>query len=276
MALYITSLNSGSNGNCYYIGNESDAVLVDVGLSCRETEKRMLNIGLDIEKVKAIFVSHEHGDHIKGVSVLANKYNVPVYITAKTAKNGPRLISHISKIFVANETITIGTLNVIPFTKFHDAIDPHSFIITCGDTTVGVLTDIGKVCGEVIKYFSKCEAVFLESNYDEDMLENGRYPIHLKNRIRGGHGHLSNKEALDLFIKHRSPALSHLLLSHLSKENNSPEMAVELFEQHANGTKIIVASRFQSTEVFTIKGNSTYIPTAAKEFTKPVQLGLFS
>jgi phosphoribosyl 1,2-cyclic phosphodiesterase len=276
MALYITSLNSGSNGNCYYIGNDTEAVLVDVGLSCRETEKRMLNVGLDIKKVKAIFISHEHGDHIKGVSVLANKYNLPVYITSKTASNGPRLISHISKVFIADNSITIGSLQITAFTKHHDAIDPHSFIIQGFGVTVGVLTDIGKVCDEVIKYFSKCDAVFLEANYDEDMLENGRYPLHLKNRIRGGQGHLSNKEALDLFIKHRSPALSHLLLSHLSKENNSPEMAAELFEQHANGTKIIIASRFQSTEVFTIKGNSTYTTTAAKEFTKPVQLGLFS
>ena len=275
MALYITSLNSGSNGNCYYVGNDTEAVLVDVGLSCRETEKRMLNVGLDIKKVKAIFISHEHGDHIKGVSVLANKYNLPVYITAKTASNGPRLISHISKVFVADSSIAIGSLQITAFTKHHDAIDPHSFIIQSFGVTVGVLTDIGKVCDEVIKYFSKCDAVFLESNYDEDMLENGRYPIHLKNRIRGGYGHLSNKEALNLFIKHRSPTLSHLLLSHLSKENNSPEMAAELFEQHANGTKIIVASRYQSTEVFAIKEDSTYTQTAAKEFTKPVQLGLF-
>ena len=91
MALYFTSLNSGSNGNCYYVGTKTDAVLIDVGLSCRETEKRMKKLGLHMKTVKAIFVSHEHGDHIKGVSTLANKYNIPVYITAKTAKNGPIL-----------------------------------------------------------------------------------------------------------------------------------------------------------------------------------------
>jgi phosphoribosyl 1,2-cyclic phosphodiesterase len=97
MSLFIASLNSGSNGNCYYIGNSNEAVLVDVGISCRETEKRMKQLGLSMKTVKAIFVSHEHGDHIKGVSTLANKYSLPVYITALTAKNGPIQIRHLSR-----------------------------------------------------------------------------------------------------------------------------------------------------------------------------------
>ncbi len=275
MALYFTSLNSGSNGNCYYVGTSTDAVLIDVGLSCRETEKRMKNLGLNMKTVKAIFVSHEHGDHIKGVSTLANKYSLPVYITAKTAKNGPILISHLSKPFIAKETVTIGELDIIPFIKCHDASDPHSFVISSKGITVGVFTDIGTVCEELIYYFKQCHAVFLEANYDEAMLEKGRYPIHLKNRIRGGHGHLSNKEALDLFINHRSPSLSHLLLSHLSKENNSPEIAGELFLQHANYTKITVASRYQATEVFSIAPglHNNQIPVTRN--LKPMQLGLF-
>ena len=275
MALYITSLNSGSNGNCYYIGNKTDAVLIDVGLSCRETEKRMNKLGLNLNRVKAIFVSHEHGDHIKGVSTLANKYNLPVYITDKTARHGPRLISHISKTFTANQTVTVGSLNITPFKKFHDATDPHSFVISYNGITIGVLTDIGKVCKEVIHYFKQCHAVFLESNYDELMLENGRYPIHLKNRIRGGLGHLSNKEALQLFTAHRSASLSHLLLSHLSKENNCAEMVEELFKQQANGINITIASRYQSTEVFTISLHEANNIQTPLKLSKPIQLGLF-
>ncbi len=273
MALYFTSLNSGSNGNCYYVGTQTDAVLIDVGISCRETEKRMRQLGLNMNTVKAIFVSHEHGDHIKGVSTLANKYSLPVYITAKTSKHGPRLISHLSKNFTAKETVTIGDLQVTPFLKYHDATDPHSFIINSNGITVGVLTDIGTVCDEVVHHFKQCHAVFLESNYDEAMLENGRYPIHLKNRIRGGHGHLSNSEALDLFITHRSPNLSHVLLSHLSKENNSPEIVESLFKQHANGINIAIAHRHQATEIFTISvgtGNQ-----ANTKVVRPLQLGLF-
>lgn len=274
MALYITSLNSGSNGNCYYIGNNNDAVLIDVGLSCRETEKRMTKLGLNMKTVKAIFVSHEHGDHIKGVSTVANKYNLPVYITARTSANGPILIKHLSRTFIANEPVAVGSLNITAFTKCHDAADPHSFIISYQGITVGVLTDIGNVCKEVIHYFKQCHAAFLESNYDEVMLEKGRYPFHLKNRIRGGQGHLSNKEALNLFLTHRSPALSHLLLSHLSKENNSPEMVEELFAQHANGIHIAVASRYRSTDIYTINAPGMHDHIPAKPV-KPMQLALF-
>ena len=273
MSLYITSLNSGSNGNCYYVGNRTDAVLIDVGISCRETEKRMKKLGLSMKTVKAIFVSHEHGDHIKGVSTLANKYSLPVYITADTSKHGPILIRHLSKSFNADEPVSIGELMITPFTKQHDAGDPHSFIISYKRITVGVFTDIGIACEQVIRYFKQCHAAFLETNYDEAMLENGRYPLHLKNRIRGGQGHLSNRQALELFMAHRSPSLSHVFLSHLSKENNSPELVTELFAKYAGDTNIIVASRYEPTDIYTIsnsKGEDALTP-----FIKPVQLGLF-
>ena len=259
MALYIASLNSGSNGNCYYVGNENEAVLIDLGISCREAEIRMKKIGLQMKKVKAIFVSHEHIDHIKGVSTLAHKYSLPVYITPETAKTGTRLIKHLVRPFVANQHIEIGDLQIIAFTKHHDAIDPHSFIIRSKEITVGVITDIGIVCEQVVQYFKQCNAVFLESNYDEMMLKNGKYPQILKDRITGGKGHISNKQALELFIKHRPPNLSHLLLAHLSKENNTPELVQQLFIPYAGNTTISVASRYEASEVFKIE-----IPTLSK------------
>ncbi len=274
MSLYIASLNSGSNGNCYYVGNDMEAVLVDVGISCRETEKRMKLAGLNIKNVKAIFVSHEHGDHIRGVSTLANKYSLPVYITSLTANNGPILIKHLSKTFTAGEAVSVGSLKITAFAKQHDANDPHSFIISHNETTVGVFTDIGIVCKEVIHYFKQCHAVFLESNYDENMLENGRYPIHLKNRIRGGQGHLSNKQALELFLQHRPPFMSHILLSHLSKENNDPQLAADLFAPHARQYNVIVASRYKTSDVFTITNTENEVVT--RSFAKPIQLGLFA
>lgn len=275
MALFITSLNSGSNGNCYYIGTSTDAVLIDAGLSCRETEKRMLQLGLSMKTVRAIFVSHEHTDHIKGVSTIANKYQLPVYITDSTAKHGPRLIRHLSKTFVAHEPVVIGGLSVTPFNKQHDAVDPYSFIINGNNVTVGVFTDIGVVCKQVIHYFKQCHAAFLESNYDETMLENGRYPVHLKNRIRNGQGHLSNKQALELFMAHRPAFMTHLLLSHLSKENNTPELAQQVFAPYSNDTAIIVASRYQATEVFAINSSSTQEKAPLPFYKKPMQLGLF-
>ncbi len=271
MALYITSINSGSNGNCYYVGNNTDAVLIDVGISCRETEIRMKKLGLDIKKVKAIFVSHEHTDHIKGVATLAHKYHLPIYITDATAKK-LKLIKHLSKPFTANSSIAIGELLITPFLKQHDAADPHSFVVSYNDITVGIFTDIGTVCDNLTHYFKKCDAAFLESNYDDEMLENGGYPLHLKNRIRGSEGHLSNKQAVDLFINHRSKNLSHLILSHLSKENNSPQIAKALFEKYADKTKIIVADRYSATEIFTIKNQNI---VEEIKIAKPKQMALF-
>lgn len=252
MGLQIASLNSGSNGNCYYIGNDTEAVLIDAGISCRETEKRMKQRGLEIQKVKAIFISHEHSDHIRGVTTLANKHKLPVYITPATAETGVRLIKHLSQPFTAHVPITIGTLTVTAFTKQHDAADPHSFIVSNNGLTVGIFTDIGTVCDNLVHYFKQCHAAFLEANYDTDMLMNGRYPMMLKNRIRGGHGHISNDEALKLFLQHRPHFMSHLFLSHLSKENNDPELAKTLFSQHSPFTSITVASRYEASEVYHI------------------------
>jgi phosphoribosyl 1,2-cyclic phosphodiesterase len=257
MSLFIASLNSGSNGNCYYIGNEHEAVLVDAGISCRETERRMLRLGLSMKKVKAIFVSHEHSDHINGIPILAKKYQLPVYITAPTLQNGGLIIDgHLVMPFIAFQTIGIGRLSITAFTKQHDASNPHSFIISCGEITVGVFTDIGFACEQVIHYFSKCHAAFLEANYDDDMLDKGGYPFHLKRRIRGDHGHLSNKQALELFTMHRPPYMSHLLLSHLSKNNNDPQLVQELFDSCADGINIIVASRYEETTVYHIDGEN--------------------
>ena len=253
MSLYITSLNSGSNGNCYYVGNEHEAVLIDAGISCRETETRMKRLALSMQKVKAIFISHEHSDHIRGVEVLAKKYSIPVYITPLTLQHG-RLMLHESLVrpLSDQQNITIGTITVTTFKKLHDAAEPHSFMISCNGINVGVLTDIGAVCDNVIHHFRQCHAAFLEANYDEDMLAGGRYPYHLKRRISGGYGHLSNTQALALFIDHKPDMMSHLLLAHLSKDNNNPDLVYNLFNTHARGTNVIVASRFKETGVYYI------------------------
>ncbi len=260
MSLFVASLNSGSNGNCYYVGNETEAVLIDAGISCRETERRLRRLELNIANVKAIFISHEHADHITGVARLSQKYGLPVYITPRTEQFSNLMISETRVMrFKAYEPILIGNLAVKAFPKFHDAHDPHSFIVSsCAHTseevvTVGVFTDIGIACEQVTKHFRQCHAVFLESNYDEIMLEHGTYPQALKNRIRGGRGHISNKQALQLFKDHRPAFMSHLFLSHLSHHNNSPKLVQSLFDTHAGNTKIILASRYRETEVFEIQ-----------------------
>lgn len=254
MPLYIASLNSGSNGNCYYVSNGHDAVLIDAGISCRETERRMIRMGLSIGRVRAIFITHEHTDHIRGAEVLSRKYRIPVFITELTYSNGRlKLEPEMKKSFSAGIPVPIGGLSVIPFLKWHDASEPHSFTVTADGLTAGIFTDIGTVCDQVSHHLSQCHAAFLEANYDEKMLETGRYPHYLKQRIRGAEGHLSNDQALDLFMTHRSSWLQLLVLSHLSAENNHPQLVHEIFSRHANGTKIVVASRHEETEVFCIQ-----------------------
>ena len=273
MSLFIASLNSGSNGNCYYIGNDTEAVLIDAGISCRETEKRMKRLALDIKTVKAIFISHEHGDHICGAETLANKHRIPVFITAATLSHSRlRIDGELVNSFTAHQPIAIGSLSVQAFPKHHDAIDPHSFVIRYDGVNVGVLTDIGNLCSHVINYFTQCHVVFLEANYDDDMLANGRYPIHLKRRISGDNGHLSNSQALELFIKHKHPELSMLYLSHLSKDNNSPHVALEIFAPHAGDTDIVVASRYKETPVYRMP---TGIEGVEYTISETVQMSLF-
>ncbi|GAB2556242.1 MBL fold metallo-hydrolase [Spirosoma areae] len=258
MNLFITSLNSGSNGNCYYIGNDREAILIDAGISCRETEKRMERLGLSLDTVKAIFVSHEHSDHIRGIPNLARKYQLPVFITPGTLQNArfPLKLFPI-RALRGYEPVRVGDLCITAFPKLHDACDPHSFLITCQGTRVGVFTDIGAPCEHVIHHFSQCHAAFLEANYDEDLLENGRYPYFLKQRIRGGKGHLSNQQALDMFRMHKPAFMSHVLLSHLSKDNNCPQLAKALFTPHSDTTEVVVASRFAETPVYTINANQS-------------------
>jgi phosphoribosyl 1,2-cyclic phosphodiesterase len=276
MALLIAALNSGSNGNCYYVGNDTEAVLIDAGISCRETEKRMVRLGLSVKKVKAIFISHEHDDHISGLAILSKKHQIPVYITNATLQHCRlTLPQNMAYHFSAGDRINIGKLTVTAFSKLHDACDPHSFTVTDEEgICVGIFTDIGKACEQVSFHFRQCHAAFLEANYDTAMLENGNYPYPLKRRISGGNGHLSNEQALELFCRHRSENLTHLILSHLSKNNNTPELAEKAFLEYAGETKIIVASRYRETEVFQIehstKGEANVFYKPAKE-----QLSLF-
>ncbi len=268
MSLFISSLNTGSNGNCFYIGNNNDAVLIDVGLSCKETELRLSRLGLDARKISAIFITHEHSDHIKGLPVFSKKYQIPVYITEKTHINGRQILKqHLINYFHGSQSISIGSLKVNTFPKIHDAIEPYSFTVSDDDVTIGVFTDLGDRSQNLVNHFKTCHAAFLEANFDDDMLENGRYPYFLKQRIKGGKGHLSNKKALELFVNHRPSQMSHLFLAHLSKDNNCPILVENLFKKVANGVEIVVASRYNETAVYHIGGET-------RPFL-PVQLDLY-
>jgi len=253
MALQVAALASGSNGNCYYVGNEQDAILVDVGISARELEGRMRVREITPRKIKAIFISHEHSDHICGLQRFAIKYDLPVYITSATIQNSRlKLPAHLQINFQSAQPVIVGDLEITAFSKLHDAADPYSFVIDHDGVRVGVFTDIGTPCQRVIDHFSTCHAAFLEANYDEDMLWKGSYPFYLKRRISSDHGHLSNRQAFELFQTYRPSFMSHLILSHLSKNNNCPKLVQSTFEEGAGGVKMIVASRYESTAVYTV------------------------
>lgn len=248
MSVYFAALNSGSNGNCFYISDNENAILIDAGLSCKETQNRMTGLGLSMNKIKAIFITHEHVDHIKGAEVLSKKYEIPVYLNKATLEGSRfQVPSNHIRFIDAYDEVAIGSMLIKSFSKHHDAADPISFTIDCGSKRIGVFTDIGHACTNIIHHFSLCDIVFLEANYDEKMLESGSYPRHLKNRIQSDRGHLSNAQALELFRTHRSNNLSHLFLAHLSKENNHPDLVKNLFLPHAENTSILISTRYAST-----------------------------
>jgi phosphoribosyl 1,2-cyclic phosphodiesterase len=281
MSLFLASLNSGSNGNCYYVGNEEEAVFIDAGLSVRETERRMEKLGLSMSRVKAIFITHEHADHVTGMVGLSRKFDLPVYITPRTLKGNPMpLEPERTRTFTADEVVQIGGLCITPFIKYHDGRDPHSFRISGNGVEIGVFTDIGKPCDRLTEHFSLCHAVILESNYDANMLERGRYPWPLKQRIRGGLGHLSNEQALEVFRNYRGDHLKLLMLGHLSKQNNRPELVESLFQPHAGETEIVVISRYHASALYRVEAGEVFGPKAPKKALiavahAPVQLNLF-
>lgn len=261
MSLFFASINSGSNGNCYYIGNSNAAILIDVGIPWKQVEERLQRLNLSAKIICGILITHEHSDHIKGVEALAIKYDLPVYITASTLQYARlKIPQRLIKLFNCGDDILIDELKVITFTKQHDAVDPCSIVVEYNNTRLGIFTDIGEPCKSVIQYFNSCHAALLESNYDEVMLQSGNYPFFLKRRISGIKGHLSNKQALELFLNHRSAQMSHLFLAHLSQQNNCPKIVEELFTANAGGINIAVASRYRESEVYIISAGQQSVP----------------
>jgi phosphoribosyl 1,2-cyclic phosphodiesterase len=168
--------------------------------------------------------------------------------------------------FVPHEVIRVGDLSITPFPILHDARDPHGFVVSHQEVTTGVFTDLGTTTPAVQTYFERCHAAFLEANYDEEMLRTGGYPPHLQERIRGDRGHLSNLQALEFFMTARPPFMSHLFLSHLSQNNNSPELVQKLFSGVAGHTQIQIASRHGESGVFHIgDGPQRHEPVPAKQ-----------
>ncbi len=262
----ICSIASSSSGNCIYVGTESTHVLIDTGISGKKLKAGLGIINLDPCGIDAILVTHEHSDHIKGLGVAARKYSIPIYSTARTWE---RIISSgltgaiDEKLFheiTPDTDFRIKDLVIHPFTTSHDAVQPVCYTFTCNLKKISVATDLGCFDSYITEKLKDSNILFIEANHDIDMLQNGLYPYYLKKRILGDKGHLSNRMSGRLISEVMSKKLQYVMLGHLSRENNLPEIAynsvleelIAADSEHLPGIRLIVSEREEITEPVTI------------------------
>lgn len=234
MALEFTPIASGSNGNCVYIGTQSTKILIDAGLSGAKTEKALKEINISPENLDAIFITHEHKDHIDGAGILSRRYNLPIYATEGTWENMHLKIGEISKkninIIYPSENIILNDLCINPFSIPHDTKQPVAYTVKWNNKKIAIATDMGHITKNIIENLRYCDALVLESNHDINMLKNGAYPPQLKNRILGKFGHICNETSAKLLACIMNNSLKNVFLSHISKENNSKDLVYETFK----------------------------------------------
>jgi phosphoribosyl 1,2-cyclic phosphodiesterase len=242
-------LASGSSGNAIYISDGTTSILIDAGLSGAEIQRRMKARGLRAEDLDAILITHEHADHIRGAGVLSRRHNIPVYLNEKTWKAAEPILGKTSEIreFQCGTAFSLNGVEIHPFSISHDAEDPSGFTFQRNGTKIGIATDLGIATAMVKHHLQGCALLFLEANHDPDMLMAGPYPWHLKQRIRGRMGHLSNEQSRDLLAEVFHEGLYHVVLGHLSQENNRPEKAAAVVGQALEGKKAILGVARQDT-----------------------------
>jgi phosphoribosyl 1,2-cyclic phosphodiesterase len=259
IVMIVAPLGSGSAGNAYYFESDGTSILVDAGLGPRETRKRLELVDRNIELLKAIVVTHEHYDHIRGAERIARKYGIPLYLTRGTL-NASRIDRDDMNIvvFENNTTFSIGELNVHARRTLHDAADPACFVIEARDgTRVGLASDLGHADDPVVRHLSDCDGLFFEANHDVDMLRMGTYPWSLKRRIMSRFGHLSNDDAMTAVQRMMGADLKTLCLIHLSEKNNHEsivrDLATRLLQRNGVQLELGIAKQFQPTGVFDIR-----------------------
>lgn len=262
----LCSIASGSSGNCIYIGSQDTNILMDVGISAKRIEQGLSSIGVDPTKLDGILITHEHSDHVSGLGVMARRYHIPIYATAETInaifriKSVGRIAEELFQIIEPDVSFNIKDIEVNPFAISHDASNPVCYTFVHDGHKVGVATDLGKYDDYIVSNLSGCEALLLEANHDIHMLQVGSYPYVLKRRILGDRGHLSNDNSGRLICELFHDNLKHIILGHLSKENNYPELAYETvkyeIEQSNCGImescSVVVANRDEPSKLVTV------------------------
>jgi phosphoribosyl 1,2-cyclic phosphodiesterase len=252
MGVCLSVLASGSRGNCAIVRSSKTRILVDAGISCRETFKRMKAAGEDPRSVSAILITHEHSDHVCGLAVLARRLNVPIFMTGATHQAWARAMRdadgerpHLDKleVFSPGSRFQIGDIAVTPFTIPHDAADPVGFTFRAEGIKIGFATDLGYLPPNVCDHLSGCDVLVIESNHDLEMLRGGSYPWSVKQRVMSRVGHLSNEALADFFAKDYDGGATYVVLAHLSEQNNHPELARGAAEKALGSRQTLLRNR---------------------------------
>lgn len=265
MQLY--SIASGSSGNCLFVGTARTGVLIDAGISMKRIREGLETQGLSLDRIRAIFLTHEHMDHVSGLGPVLRKIPIPVYATQETIEAiwSKGLMKGVSQDLFHRiepaETFLVEDMKVFPMSVSHDAANPVCYTVQADGKKVGVATDMGCYTDELVDHLKDCDSLLLEANHDINLLQVGSYPYALKMRILGERGHLSNDTTARLIKRLLHPGLQHILLGHLSKENNFPELAYRTVAYELENdpvwnrmeTKLLVANRYEPTELLTIQ-----------------------
>lgn len=252
----VVSLQSGSNGNCFFIESGDVSLVFDAGISGKQADERLASHGRDIRDAQALFISHDHSDHTRGMGIFSRKFDLPIYVTQRTlhaVRNQKLGQLNRVRLFAAGDSISFGDVTVHTIPTPHDSVDGVAFVVEDGDSRVGILTDLGHVFEGLKEVLQSLDAVIIESNYDSQMLETGPYSASLKRRISGDGGHLSNEDSAILLNEVNSDRLRWACLCHLSEENNCPDRALKTHQNIlGNDLTIHVADRYGTSEFFEV------------------------
>ena len=250
-------LGSGSSGNALLVVGTSGKILIDNGLSFRQLERRTQHLGLSLDDLAAVFVTHEHGDHVNGIGVLARKRDVPIYMTQATCEHLPKKIGAVPRIeiFESGETITVEEFTLTSFSVSHDAADPVSFTVNCNGCRLGLATDLGRASHLVRQRLKGCHALLLDSNYCPEMLRTRSHPIAIRQRTGGAQGHRPAHEMNSLLSGLLHDELQMVIAVHVSQENNSEEKARTLASQvlRNHSATLVIAQQDEPTPLFTVQ-----------------------